>query len=62
MVDFKEILCMYQPCCVSDGSEDAAVAEDDDRERNKENKCKEQHGIGAHRRGEGHVVPGARSH
>jgi len=32
---------------VSDGSEDAAVAEDDDKERNKKDKGKEQHGVGA---------------
>lgn len=58
----REEMRMYQPCCVADGSEDAAVAEDDDEERNEENKCKEQHGVGAHRRGKGHVVPRAGSH
>lgn len=59
-------LCMcvkcYQPCCVSDGSEDAAVAEDDDKERDEEDKDKEQHGVGADGGGERHVVPGARRH
>lgn len=43
-VEYENIrakLCMYQPCCVSDGSENAAVAEDDDKKRNKENKSEE---------------------
>lgn len=53
---------MYLLCCVSDGSEDAAVAEDDDGERDEEDKGKEQHGVGADRRGERHVVPGTRRH
>lgn len=53
---------MYQPRCVSDGSEDAAVAKNDDEERNEENEGKEQHRVGADRRGKSHVVPGTRRH
>lgn len=53
---------MYQPRCLSDGSEDAAVAEDDDEEGDEEDKGEEQHGVGADGRGERHVVPGARGH
>ena len=41
----KQRVCMYQPCCVPDGSEDAAVAEDDDEERDEEDKGEEQHGV-----------------
>lgn len=47
---------------MSDGSEDAAVAEDDDGKRDEEDKGKEQHGVGADGRGERHVVPGTRRH
>lgn len=47
---------------MSDCSEDAAVAEDDDRQRNEEDKSEEQHGVGADRRCERHVVPRARRH
>lgn len=53
---------MHQPRCLSDGSEDAAVAEDDDEERDEEDKGKEQHGVRADRRGKRHVVPGTRCH
>lgn len=53
---------MYQPRRVSDSSEDAAVAEDDDEERDEEDEGKEQHGVGADRRGKRHVVPGTRRH
>lgn len=55
-------MCVYQPRCLSDGSEDAAVAEGDDGERDEEDKGKEQHGVRADRRGKGHVVPGTRCH
>lgn len=55
-------VCMYQPRCPSDGSEDAAVAEDDDEERDEEDEGKEQHGVRADRRGERHVVPRTRCH
>lgn len=41
MTKGKQRVCMHQPCCVSDGSEDAAVAEDDDGERDEEDKGKE---------------------
>lgn len=53
---------MYQPCGVTDGPEDAAVAEDDDGKRDEEDKGEEQHSVRPDRRGEGHVVPGAGSH
>lgn len=53
---------MYQPRCVSDGSEDAAVAEDDDGERDEEDEGKEQDCVGADRRSKRHVVPGTRCH
>lgn len=53
---------MYSQRCVPNGSEDAAVAEDDDAKRDEEDKDKEQHGVGADRRGERHVVPGTRCH
>lgn len=53
---------VYQPSCVSDGSENAAVAEDDDEERDEEDKGEEQHGVRADRRGKRHVVPGTRRH
>lgn len=55
-------LCVYQPRCVSDGSEDAAVTEDDDEERDEEDEGEEKHGVGADRGGERHVVPGTRRH
>lgn len=45
-----------------DSPEDAAVAEDDDEEGDEEDEGEEQHGVGAHRGREGHVVPGARGH
>lgn len=41
----KQRVYMYQPCCVPDGPEDAAVAEDDDEERDEEDKGKEQHSV-----------------
>lgn len=47
---------------MSDGSEDAAVAEDDDKERDEEDEGKEQHGVGADRGGKCHIIPGARRH
>lgn len=53
---------MYQPRCVSDGPEDAAVAEDDDGERDEEDKGEKQHSVRTDRRGECHVVPGTRCH
>lgn len=53
---------MYQPCGLTDGPEDAAVAEDDDGKRDEEDKDEEQHRVRTDRRGEGHVVPGAGSH
>ena len=53
---------MYRPGCVSDGSEDAEVAEDDDEERDEEDKDKEQHGVGTDRRSKCHVIPGTRRH
>lgn len=53
---------MHQPRCVFDGSEDAAVAENDDEERDEEDEGEEQHGVGADRRGKRHVVPGTRRH
>lgn len=52
----------YRPCGVTDGPEDAAVAEDDDGKRDEEDKGEEQHRVGTDRRGEGHVVPGAGGH
>ncbi len=62
MTTRKQFVCMYQPRCVSDGSEDAAVAEDDDGERDEEDNGKEQDCVGADRRGKRHVVPGTRRH
>lgn len=47
---------------MTDGPEDAAVAEDDDGERDEEDEGEEQHRVRPDRRGEGHVVPGAGSH
>lgn len=43
-------------------SEDEVVAVNDDEERQEKDEDKEQHGVGAHGRGEGHVIPGARGH
>lgn len=48
------------PVGVADGAEDEHVAVDDDDEGDEENKTEEQHGVGPHRGGKGHVVPGAR--
>lgn len=59
---FRRGESVYQPCGVTDGPEDAAVAEDDDGEGDEEDEGEEQHRVGPHRRGEGHVVPGAGSH
>lgn len=47
---------------MSNGSEDTAIAENDDKERDEEDKGEEQHGVGADGRGERHVVPGTRRH
>lgn len=55
-------MCVYSPCGVPDSPEDAAVAEDDDGERDEEDKGEEQHGVGAHGGRKGHVIPGARGH
>lgn len=56
------VLCVYKPRGVSDGSKDAAVAEDDDGEGDEEDKGEEQHGVGADGRRERHVVPRAGRH
>lgn len=47
---------------MSDGPEDAAVAEDDDDQRDEEDEGEKQHGVGAHGRRERHVVPRTRRH
>lgn len=47
---------------MSDGSEDAAVAEDDDEEGDEKDKGEEQHGVRTNRRRKCHVVPGTRCH
>ena len=43
-----------------DGLEDEDVAVDDDKQGEEEHKAEEQHGVGADRWHEAHVVPGAR--
>lgn len=63
VTDRKQVvLRAYKPRGVSDGSEDAAVAEDDDGEGDEEDKGEEQHGVGADGRRERHVVPRAGRH
>lgn len=57
----KPLLCaQLLLACLSDGLEDEDVAVNDDKQGEEEHKTEEQHGVGADRWREAHVVPGAR--